>query len=95
MQCVVLGILAVTLYFMVEMSVNFDGTNASTVIKNEMPWHYHERFVALSLFLIVISIFSFCASFYEVGLMFSLDNLLCIIAILCCIILGIISGLAS
>jgi len=90
-----MALLAGCLYFMVEMAINFDGTNASTVIKNEMPWHYHERFLGLSFFLVIVAFFSFIASYYEFNIMFSLDSLLCIIGILCCVILGVITGLAS
>ena len=94
-QCVVMATLALTLYVMVEMSINFDGVNSSMVIKNEMPWHFHNRFLAVAVFFLVISFFSFTASYYEVNVMFSVDSLLCIVGILCCIILGIITSLAS
>jgi hypothetical protein len=87
--------LAVALYVMVEMAINFDGVNSSMVIKNEMPWHFHNRFLAVAVFFMVISFFSFTASYYEVNVMFSVDSLLCIVGILCCVILGIITSLAS
>jgi len=90
-----LALLAVLLLVVVECSINFDGVNASQAIKDEIPWHYHDRFFLLSCFLVFIAIFSFVASYYEVAIMFQLDSLLCLIGSVACIILLVITSVAS
>mmetsp|Transcript_30502 Transcript_30502/g.46753 ORF Transcript_30502/g.46753 Transcript_30502/m.46753 type:complete len:137 (+) Transcript_30502:481-891(+) len=75
------GLLALFLVIVVEVCINFDGVNSSSVIQQEMPWHYHDRFYLLACFLLFIALFSFFASYYEVNVMFQVDTLLVLVGI--------------
>jgi len=90
-----LVLLALALYVAVQTGINFNGVNASQTIKNDMPWHYHSKYMALSTFLIFISLFSFVTSYYEVGFMISLDSLLCFVAMVGTFVLTVITKFAS
>lgn len=65
-HCFILSLLSLCLYYLVELTVNFDGVNSSPVIRNQMPWHYHSKFLLLSAFLILICLSSFLGSFLEI-----------------------------
>jgi hypothetical protein len=82
-----LSVLAVCLYYLIERNVNFDGVNSTPAIRNQMPWHYHERFLMLCAFMICISLSSFIASHYETPLIFSLSSLLSLVAMVGCILM--------
>lgn len=75
--------------------INFDSTNASEVLLENMPWHYHNRFFLAGFLLLFIAIFSYFAAFYEVNLMFSVNTLLSSVAIVVMILLSITNEVTS
>lgn len=90
-HCFMLSVFAVVMYYLLEITVNFDGVNAAPAIRNQVPWHYHERFLMLSAFLIFLSISSFVGSYLETPLIFSLNSMLTLVGILYCIMLLVIT----
>jgi hypothetical protein len=80
---------------MVETNINFNGINSSNELLHQMPHHYNERFLKVSQFFFLLSFFSFVASYYEVEIIFTTNNLLCLIGIICSISLGIITKYSS
>ena len=95
MQGLVLIMIALGTFIAVEMCVNFDGVNSSSVIKNQMPWEYHALFLALCIYLIFTSLFSFVASYYELPFMFAIDGLLSLGAIVGAVFLCVMTGITS
>jgi hypothetical protein len=89
------GILGIALIIVVGMSINFDNFNSSSIINDNMPWKFHDRYYLVSGVLVFISLFSFFASFYEVSILFTVNNLTCTIAIAGLIILGIGNEITS
>jgi hypothetical protein len=94
-QCTIIAILACVLVYNMNHFINFDSMNASEVILESIPWHYHNRFFLTGFFLLFISIFSYFAAFYEVNLMFSINTLLCSVAIVVMIVLSITNEVTS
>lgn len=45
--------------------VNFNGDNASQVIKDNVPWKFHAKHFLVAYLLIGISFLSFFASYFE------------------------------
>jgi len=85
----------VALLIFFQTSFNFDNVNASDVILEDMPYHYHNRFFAAAILLMVISIFSYVASFYETNVMFSISTLMSSVAIIIMIVLAVINQITS
>ena len=83
-----IGILGVALVVVVGMCINFDNANSSSVINDNMPWKFHDRYYMVSGVLVFISLFSFFASFYEVSILFTVNNLTCTLAMVGLILLG-------
>lgn len=75
--------------------INFDSMNASEVLLENIPFHYHNRFYIAGFSLLFVSIFSYLAAFYEVNMMFSINTLLCSVAIIALIVLSITNEVAS
>jgi|DEB0MinimDraft_12_1074336.scaffolds.fasta_scaffold06729_6 hypothetical protein len=46
-----------------------------------MPWKFHERVYLLCFLLLFVSISSFTASYYEIKIMFTINNIICTFAI--------------
>ena len=69
--------------------------NASEVLTENIPYHYHNRFFIAGFFLVFISIFSYFAAFYEVNVMFSINTLLSSVAIIVMIVLSITNEVTS
>jgi hypothetical protein len=89
-----LAILALVFYLAIQLSINFDGVNSSSVIRNAMPSHFHDKITVFSAFLLFISLLSFTASFYEYEFMFSINSVLSIIAVVGALVILIVSLLA-
>ena len=79
----------------VQFSINFDGSNASSVITDDMPWHYHERFYIMGFVLLAISIIAFMGSFYEFPFVFTVNTLACSIAMIGLVILAVTNEITS
>jgi hypothetical protein len=82
-----LSVMAVILYYLLEIAINFDGVNSSPAIRNQVPWHYHEKFLMFSAFLICLSMSSFLGSYLETPLIFSFNSMLSLVGIIGSIIL--------
>lgn len=94
-QCFTLALIGLCLYLIVERAINFDGTNASSAIINQMPWHFHEKYFALSLFLAFTGSIGFLASHYEIHFIASIDSILSLIALGATMLLVVATGIAS
>ena len=94
-QCTVLAVFSCVLVYNMQHFINFDSMNASEVLTENIPYHYHNRFFIAGFFLLFISIFSYFAAFYEVNLMFSVNTLLSSIAIIVMIVLSITNEVTS
>jgi hypothetical protein len=79
----------------VERTINFDGTNASSVIINQIPWRFHEKYFALSLFLVFTGAIGFIASYYEIHFIASIDSILSLIGIAAALLLVVATGITS
>lgn len=77
------------------MCINFDNMNSSSIINDNMPWKFHERYFLVSGVLVFIALFSFVASFYEVSILFTVNNLTCTLSILGLILLGATNEVTS
>ena len=87
--------LALAFYLVVQLSINFDGVNSSSVVKNSTPSHFHDKITVFSAFLLFISFVSFGAGYYEYEFMFSINSVLSVIAILGAFVIVVGSLLAS
>lgn len=94
-QCTVIAVFACVLIFNVQHFINFDSLNASEVLTENIPYHYHNRFFIAGFFLLFISLFSYFAAFYEVNLMFSVNTLLSSVAIIIMIVLSVTNEVTS
>jgi hypothetical protein len=94
-QSFTLALIGLAMFIMVEMAINFDGVNASSVIINQMPWRFHEKFMALSMFLAVTASFGFLASYYEVHFLISIDSVLSLAGIVAALLLVVATGITS
>jgi hypothetical protein len=94
-QCVILAIFACVLIFNMQHFINFDSENASEMLLENIPWHYHYRFFLAGFLLLFISIFSYFAAFYEVNMMFSVNTLMSSVAIVVMIVLSITNEVTS
>lgn len=74
----------------VDGFVNFANDNASQVVSEAMPWKFHHRVYLLCGILIFVGASSFVASYYEIKMMFTINNIVCTFAIagLCLVILS-------
>ena len=94
-QSTVLAVLSIGLLLIVQYSINFDGPSASSIITDQMPWHFHERYFVLGFLLLTISLVAFLGSFYEIKLLFTVNTMICSIAIIALVIMGITNELTS
>jgi hypothetical protein len=69
------------LVIIVDGFVNFSNENASQVVQESMPWKFHHRVYLICAILIFVSASSFVASYYEVKMMFTINNIVCTFAI--------------
>ena len=83
------------LYTLFQTSINFDHENASEILKEDIPTHYHARYFWAALYLMFIAVFSYIASYQEVNIMFSINTLLCSIAIILMLVLSITNQITS
>ena len=83
------------MFIVVETVVSFDGINASSVIVNQIPWRFHEKFMALSLFLALTASFGFLASYYEVHFLISVDSILSLVGVVASLLLVVATGITS
>ena len=94
-QSVAIAVFVVALLIIVQLSINFDGPDASNVITDEMPSHFHQRYYILGFVLLAISLIAFLGSFYEIQFLFTINTLLCSLAIVGLIILGVTNEVSS
>lgn len=83
------------MFIMVETAINFDGTNASSVIVNQIPWQFHAKYMALSLFLAFAGSFGFLASYYEIHYLSSIASILSLVGIGAGLLLVVATGITS
>ena len=81
MQAVALSAMAVILIVVFSLQMNFDHDNASSLITDQIPAKFHQRFFFLGLLLLAISVISFLASYHETRLLFTINQILCVSAI--------------
>ena len=89
LQSAGLAVLAVGLLILLHTQINFDSINASSVIRESMPWEYDNQYFFTGCFLLFISLFTFLASYYEVNVMFNISTLLCSLAIFALLALSV------
>ena len=94
-QAVAIAVFAVALLLIVQYSINFDGPAASSVITEDMPWHFHERYYIVGFLLLAISLVAFMGSYYEFQFLFTINTLICSIGIIALIILAITNEVTS
>jgi hypothetical protein len=69
--------------------------NAADVLLDEIPAKYHQRYLGAAIYLMVISVFSYIASFYETNVMFSIGTLLSSLAIILMLVLAVTNQITS
>ena len=89
LQSAGLAILAVGMLILLHTQINFDSINASSVIREAMPWEYDNQYFFTGCFLLFISLHAFLASYYEVNIMFNISTLLCSLAICALVALSV------
>ena len=75
--------------------INFDSKNASIVITEKMPWLFHERYFLISSGIIMISLFAFVGSYYEINVLLNINTFLSLVAIICLILLAVSNEVTS
>lgn len=73
MQAVALSAMAVILLIVFNLQMNFDHDNATSIITDQIPAKFHQRYFLLGLLLLAISIISFLASYYELKVLFTIN----------------------
>lgn len=95
LQSTALAVLTVGLIVLLQTQINFDSTNASSVILEDMPWEYQNQYFFTGCFLLFIAVFTFIASYQEVNGMFNLSTLLCSVAIFALLVLSVTNEITS
>ena len=60
-----------------------------------MPWHFHQKYFALSIFLAFTGAIGFLASHYEIQFIASIDSILSLIALGSTMLLAVATGITS
>lgn len=94
-QSSTLAFMACATIFIANAMVNFVHDNSSEVVSEAMPWKLHERFYLLGFLLLFISLSSFLASWMEVKLMFTINNVVCTFTIIALIFLAVTTETSS
>jgi len=69
-QACSLALMALLLYSSMNLMINFDNVNASDALNLQVPYKLHHRYYGICWVLFVISIVSFCASYFESKILF-------------------------
>ena len=60
-----------------------------------MPWLFHERYFLISSGIIMISLFAFVGSYYEINVLLNINTFLSLVAIICLILLAVSNEVTS
>ena len=74
-QSTTLAFFAIALFVIFNLAINFDNCNASPAVQDNMPAKYKEKYFLVCVVLLVLSVSSFIASYFEVQIMFTINNI--------------------
>jgi len=75
--------------------INFDGPNASGVVTEAIPSRFHERYFLLGVLLLLIAASSWVASYFEISIMFKVNNIVQSFAIIVLVVLAVSNEVSS